>query len=126
MNRIHRIVAGFLAVGLFSTGMAVAAEPQKSQSADSAPAVSEGQGGAPLGIGRGTPEENQAMMQQMMGAMMGQMMDAMSRVMAKPEFANNMATFMRNYYLALKKAGFTEEEAMKIVVASGLPSMGSK
>jgi hypothetical protein len=74
--------------------------------------------------------EAQMAMQQMMGPMMAQMMsamvEAMSQTFAKKEIADNFATFTRNYYLALVKNGFTEEEALKIVVSSGLPSMGGK
>lgn len=76
-----------------------------------------------------TPEELQRMMEAMtapMADMMGLMLEGMAKTMAKPEIAENFATFTRNYYDALVTRGFTEEEAMKIVTASGLPSMGSK
>ena len=62
----------------------------------------------------------------MMGMMMAQMMEGMSKAMAKPEVAENFATFMRNYYNSLIKQGFTQDEAMKIVTSSGMPSMGGK
>ena len=48
----------------------------------------------------------------------------MSKTMAEPQIAQNFATFTRNYYQALVDRGFSEEEALKIVTASGLPSMG--
>lgn len=74
--------------------------------------------------------EAQQAMQAMMGPMMAQMMttmvEAMSQTFAKKEIADNFAAFTRNYYLALVKNGFTEEEALKIVISSGLPSMGGK
>ena len=72
----------------------------------------------------------QQAMQTMMGPMMAQMMssmvEAMSQTFAKKEVADNFAMFTRNYYIALVKNGFTEEEALKIVISSGLPSMGGK
>ncbi len=75
-------------------------------------------------------QEAQQAMQAMMGPMMAQMMttmvEAMSKTFAKQEIADNFAMFTRNYYLALVKNGFTEEEALKIVISSGLPSMGGK
>ncbi len=76
-----------------------------------------------------TPEE----MQKLMGAwmlpmadMMGLMLERMADTMAKPVIAENFATFSRNYYKALIARGFTEEEALKIVTASGLPGMVNK
>ena len=76
---------------------------------------------------RPSPAEQQQMMQQAMGGMMGLMMESMARSMAKPEFAQNMATFMRNYYKALIAQGFTEEEALKIVTSGGaIPQMGGR
>ena len=77
-----------------------------------------------------SPEEVKQQMEQvmgpMMGLMMGQMIEGMSKAMAKPEVASNFATFAHNYYLALVKQGFTEEEAMKIVTSAGIPSVGGK
>lgn len=76
------------------------------------------------------PEQARQQMEQMMGPMMGmmmaQMMEGMAKAMAKPEVAESFAIFMRNYYNSLVKQGFTQEEAMKIVTASGIPSMGGK
>ncbi|MCM8794959.1 MAG: hypothetical protein NC819_04065 [Candidatus Omnitrophica bacterium] len=65
-------------------------------------------------------------MQEMMGFMMGQMMDGMAKTMAQKQFAENLAIFTRNYYDALINRGFTEEQALKIVTASGIPSMSGK
>ena len=79
---------------------------------------------------RQSPEEMRQQMEQvmgpMMGMMMGQMMEGMAKSMAKPEVAQGFAAFTRNYYLALVKQGFTEEQAMKIVTSTGFPSMGGK
>lgn len=77
------------------------------------------------------PEQKQVQMemdkafQQMgpaMGSMMEGMMGAMFRFLAKPETAENLATFTKNYYEALIKKGFSEEEALRIVVSVGVPS----
>ncbi|MDO8730184.1 MAG: hypothetical protein Q7J69_03235 [Candidatus Omnitrophota bacterium] len=71
-----------------------------------------------------TAAEMQEIMGPMMGEMMSNMLKAMSKTMAEPQIAQNFATFTRNYYQALTDRGFSEEEALKIVTASGLPSMG--
>lgn len=74
-----------------------------------------------------SPEEIRQMMQQTMGSlgdMLGLMMEGMAKTMAKPELAENYATFTRNYYDALITRGFTEEQALKIVTSDGLPTLG--
>ena len=63
------------------------------------------------------------MMGQMMEAMMEAMMEGMLRVMAKPESADRLATFTKNYYDALIRKGFTKEQALQIVIATGMPRM---
>lgn len=76
--------------------------------------------------------DSAALMQQMQG--MSGMMDMMYRQMAetmllvtfdvltRPESAEKLATFTRNYYEALLRKGFTEEQALQIVAATGVPS----
>jgi hypothetical protein len=59
----------------------------------------------------------------MMGQMMESMMTGMFAALAKKEMADNLATFTKNYFEALLKRGFTREEALRIVVAVGVPSM---
>lgn len=71
-------------------------------------------------------KEMEAMMGPMMGQMMGGMVEGMAKSLAKPEVAEYYATFMRSYYLALINRGFTEEEAMKIVTSTSVPSIGGK
>ena len=72
-----------------------------------------------------------AQMDQMV-AMMEKMMEALvnvqSRVAAKPEVAEAAATFKRNLYDALRKKGFTAQEALQIAIATPLPAlpMGNK
>jgi hypothetical protein len=66
-----------------------------------------------------------AQMQGMMGPMMEQMMTAgmtaTLRVLAKPESAQQLATFVRNFYDALIAKNFSKEDALKIVMAFGMP-----
>src|SRR5213083_779049 len=59
----------------------------------------------------------------MMGPMMEAMMEGMLRVMARPENADRLATFTKNYYDALIRKGFTKEQALQIVIATGMPRM---
>ncbi len=43
--------------------------------------------------------------------------------LTKPEVAQKFAKYKHNYYLALIKEGFTADEALKIVIASGDPGI---
>lgn len=70
-------------------------------------------------------EQATRMMGPMMGQMMESMMEGMLKTMAKPENIELLATFTRNYYDALLRKGFTKEEALQIVVATGVPRMPS-
>jgi hypothetical protein len=88
----------------------------------------------PMPSGAGTEEASpqepsEDMIMQMMGPMMGGMMtgmiDAVLGVMAKPETAEKLATFTKNYYDALIAKGFSKEEALRIVIAVGVPSVPS-
>jgi hypothetical protein len=74
-------------------------------------------------------------MKRMQGEMMQVMVPYMSRMaeanltatltaLSKPEAAERLATFSRNYYLALMKKGFTKEEALRIVGATSIPHSG--
>lgn len=58
-----------------------------------------------------------------MGNMMEQMMAGMIDLLARPETADKLASFTRNYYDALVKKGFTKEEALRIV-SSQQPMQG--
>ncbi len=72
-----------------------------------------------------TPEQLQQM--DMMGPAMARMTESMYagmlRAMAKPETAEQLATFMKNYRDALIAKGFTKDEAMQIVKGAGMPTM---
>ena len=61
-----------------------------------------------------------------MGPMMGRMAESMIQVQlkiaAQPETASAVAAFKKNLFDALQKRGFTAEQALQIVVATGLPA----
>jgi hypothetical protein len=64
----------------------------------------------------------------MMGPMMTQMaeatMAATLQALSKPEAAEQLATFSRNYYNALLKKGFTKDQALSIVMSVRMPLGG--
>ncbi|MDA8077792.1 MAG: hypothetical protein M0Z79_02525 [Nitrospiraceae bacterium] len=79
-----------------------------------------------------SPEQQQQLIQQqmqMMTPMFGQMMKAMLEahldVLANTATAEKLATFSKNYYDALVKKGFTKEEAFRITMSVGFPSLPS-
>ncbi len=72
------------------------------------------------------PQQQMQQAQQMMGGMMGMMIEGMAKSLAKPEVADYFATFTRQYYDALITRGFSKEEALQIVTATGLPGVGKK
>ena len=114
------LVSVIVVVGVLSVGHARAADDPPS--GGQAPQASSA---TPARVAR--PEaESMQQMQQMMGTMWGQMIEGMARSLAKPEVADDFAAFTRNYYLALIKTEFSEEEALKIVVQSRLPMAGSQ
>ncbi len=76
-----------------------------------------------------SPEQMKQFMQTTMGVMvsvMGPMtaavIEAQLATAAKPETAARIASFKRNLYQALVQSGFNEPDAMRIVVATPLPS----
>ena len=85
---------------------------------------------APSRLAAQDPAPNQAqvdaqmaMMAPMMSQMMQSMMQGMLLQLARPETAQNLATFTKNYFDALVAKGFTRDEALRIVVAVGMPTM---
>jgi hypothetical protein len=62
-----------------------------------------------------------------MGPMYENMMKAMIegtlKALGEPENVERMAVFMRRYYQALIKQGFTKDEALHIVAGAGLPAV---
>ena len=78
---------------------------------------------------RPAPQDVQKMMEgmgPMMGTMMAGMLDGMLTVLAKPETAQRAASFSKNYYDALVAKGFSNDDALKIVMAHGLPMPGGR
>ena len=71
------------------------------------------------------PTTEAAQMQQMMVPMMSQMavvmLESTLTTLAKPENAERLADFTKNYYDALVKRGFTKEQALQLVAAMGMP-----
>ena len=65
----------------------------------------------------------EAMMGPMMGNMMANMFESIFIIMAKPETAQRLATFTKNYYDALIAKGFSKEDALEIVKSANFPSM---
>lgn len=69
-------------------------------------------------------QQLQAMMP-MIAATLKNVTQGTMAALAEPEVARNLARFTRNYYEALVAAGFTREEALRIVASVGFPSMPS-
>jgi hypothetical protein len=76
-----------------------------------------------------TPEQMQAQMGMMgpaMATMTENMYAGMLKALAKPESAEQLATFMKSYRDALVAKGFTRDEAMQILRGAGMPSMPTR
>jgi len=77
--------------------------------------------------GRGAARSREAVdsAMNMMGPMMSRMaeatMAATLRALSRPEAAEQLATFSRNYYDALIRKGFTKEQALGIVMSVRVP-----
>ena len=72
---------------------------------------------------RPSMEETMQQMGPAMSSMMEGMMSGTLRFLSRPETADTFATFAKNFYDALIKKGFTEDQAIKIVAAVGIPSL---
>ena len=76
-----------------------------------------------------SPEQVQQMMEATFSSMvpyMAKMVEAMIqsqlRVLAQPESAAQMATYIRNFYLELVKQGFSEAQALQIASSVSVPN----
>ena len=76
-----------------------------------------------------SPEQMQQMMEATFSSMvpyMAKMVEAMIQsqlhVLARPESAAQMATYIRNFYLELVKQGFSEAQALQIASSVAVPS----
>ncbi|MGI8496722.1 MAG: hypothetical protein ACR2OG_03940 [Gemmatimonadaceae bacterium] len=58
-----------------------------------------------------------------MAAMAQAVLDAKLARLAKPESAEQLASFGKNFYAALLTKGFTKDEALKFVAAIGIPGL---
>lgn len=67
-------------------------------------------------------EKTFAMMEPMMGKMVEAMIEAQLSVVSKPESAEKMARYVKNFQEALVKQGFSREEALRIVTSLPMPS----
>lgn len=59
----------------------------------------------------------------MFGNVMSNMYEGLVNTLARPDVADRLAAFTRNYYEALVRRGFTQEEALRIVAAVGIPAL---
>ncbi len=76
-------------------------------------------GPPPVNVSAPNSEKEQAaMMGNMMGSMMEANLKAYITLLGKPEVAEKLASFTKNYYDALVAKGFTKEEALRIVTAA--------
>lgn len=66
----------------------------------------------------GSEKEQAAMLGNMMGSMMEANMKAYISLLGKPEVAEKLAAFTKNYYDALVAKGFTKDEALRIVTVA--------
>lgn len=81
---------------------------------------------------RPSPQDMQKAMDSAMGSMLpmvGRMseaqLEAQLKVAAKPETAETVATFKKNLYDALRRKGFTADEALRITSSTPWPSVPS-
>lgn len=68
-------------------------------------------------------EDMMSGMHQGMSKMMIAMYSGILDLFAQKDTAAKLAVFARNYYEELVKQGFKEEEALKIVASTGMPSL---
>lgn len=68
-------------------------------------------------------QDQMATMGPMFGEMAEQLLQGTFAALARPETTEQLATFARRYYDALIEQGFEPEQALRIVVAFGIPSM---
>ncbi len=67
-------------------------------------------------------QEKMQEMTPMFGNMIESMMSGRFKALANPQVTEQLAKFSKSYFDSLVKAGFTEDQAIKIVIAVGIPS----
>ena len=60
-----------------------------------------------------------------LSGMYAHMVQSLLDQLATPDTADKLAKFQRQYYDALIKQGFSHDDAMRIVAATGIPFMAS-
>lgn len=117
-GRLKVIVASF---ALLLAGGFVPYSSAKAQQHGAPPTKHDSTTGFPSVFPAGMFEAQAAMMGPMVTAMTQATFDAKLARLAKPETALALATFVKNFYVALLDKGFTKEEALKLVGAIGIP-----
>ncbi|MGZ5181640.1 MAG: hypothetical protein ACXWC6_17560 [Ramlibacter sp.] len=74
---------------------------------------------------QGAMQASMSAMVQSMGPMADAVIEAQLNAAARPEAAERLATFKRNLYDALLRKGFTAQQALEIVVATGVPGVAT-
>ena len=77
----------------------------------------------PAGVPNDMVEQQVKAMTPMVTEMTRATLRASLEFYAQPSTAKSLATFSRNYFDALMGAGFTRDEAIRIVAAHGLPAL---
>ena len=122
MRTIYNLMLAFLVISFVTTGAVYAAAGTDNEAAKQTN-VGEKK------VERPNPQEMQEMTMAMapaFGAMAQNMMDGIYTGLAKPETAKKLAIFMKNYHDALIAEGFSKEEAIQIIRAFSIPSMGGR
>ena len=119
-NRL-RAMTRTTAPALLAAGLALAAAPDlQAQARPDSTRAAGAQGSRPPSAA--AKEDPFAAAAPVMAQMTQMMLQSSLRALATPESAQQLATFTRNYFDALLAKGFTREEALRIVMAHGIPS----
>jgi len=80
-------------------------------------------GGEVEGMAADSLQRVMSQMGPMFGNMMSNMYEGLIVTLARPDVADRLAAFTRNYYEALVRRGFAREEALRIVASVGIPTL---
>jgi hypothetical protein len=70
-------------------------------------------------------QQTMQMMTPMFGQVIKAMMEAQLEVLASPATAEKLASYTKNYYEALIKKGFSKEDALRIAMTVGFPTLST-
>lgn len=133
-----KVFISYIVIAAVSVGFSclVFGQMQESVSEDMGPSMSAGEqnlkedtAAAPKQLQSGKEMSSKEMenmmsgMNQGMSKMMTAMYGGILDLFAQKDTAVKLAAFTRNYYEELVKQGFKEEEALKIVASTGIPSL---